>query len=198
MVRHTNPQDVMHQAERVFHLLDFLRTLGIEDQELIDFSIESETDFKEFMTSLVKADGEESAEITGRELYIKELKEGLDRKKKRRDRRRDLMRDAMVAAEQKSLSTDAGTVSLNPGRLSVVVSDEMQIHSNFWKPQPDKIDVEAIGIYLREREKKIEFVRNIEDEAARALALDEIDDVTPALCGATLELGAAFVKIKRS
>lgn len=198
MGRHTKPSAVLDEARRVFDLKRFLDEQGINEREELDIAVESETDFKEFVTSLVKADGEESSEIAARETYIKELKDGLDRKKKRRDARRQLLCAALLEAGEQSFSTPAGTVSLNPGRESVEIIDEMKIHKSFWKPQPDKIDIETISGHLKARAKALAQAYAITDDDEREEALAKVEEQFPDVSGASLVVGEPFVRIKRS
>jgi hypothetical protein len=128
-----NPQeDMMKEAEGVGTLLQNLEAMGISCPELIQASIESETNFVEVVEAQLKAAGEVQAMIDGLDEYTKSLGERKARFKKMVDQIREGIAEALSRAEKKSLVTAFGTVSAGKAPASLKVTSEAQVPEHYF------------------------------------------------------------------
>jgi len=116
-------------------------------------------------------------------------------RKKRFDDQADLLRasvqHAMGVIEQRKLELAQATISIRLTAPSVTVTDEAMIPSEFWKPQPPKLDKKALLDALKARIKAI----------ADAAAAGDTAQVTklnaePPIPGAVLSNGGETISIK--
>lgn len=122
-----------------------------EDADAIRDGIEGETNLFEIIGRMVEADGEDKALIEGVSAYQKEIAARKSRIESRIETRRALMATAMELAELKKLETPAGTISRKPLPAKAIVTDESQIPSEFFEPQPPKLDKAALTAALRDK-----------------------------------------------
>jgi len=141
-----------------------------DDQDFIRDSLEGETSIFEMIDALVARDGEDGALIEGISNYIETVSNRLDRIKKRVEIRKALIGTALDLAEVKTRETPSGTVTRKATPATVIVTEESEIPSKFWRPQTPKLDKRAL---------------------LQALNADEI------IPGATLSNGGVTTQIKR-
>ncbi|RYD46074.1 MAG: hypothetical protein EOP83_30265, partial [Verrucomicrobiaceae bacterium] len=128
-----NPkEDMMQEAEGVGTLLQNLAAMGITCPELIQASIESETNFVEIVEAQLKAAGEVEAMIDGLDEYTKSLGERKKRFKKMVDQIREGIAEALARAEKKSLVTAFGTVSTGKAAARLNVVSESNVPEQYF------------------------------------------------------------------
>jgi hypothetical protein len=82
-------------------------------------------------------------------LRISDMQERLARFELRADKKRELVTSVMERAAIRKLAEPDFTASLRTVPPSVVVIDEKEIPSDYWKPQPPKLDRQGLSIALK-------------------------------------------------
>ena len=102
--------------------------------------VEGETNLREAILMAVQMIGEDEAAITAIKTYCEALASRADRLHTRCRNIRTAIAIAMEAAGEKKIETPFGTISLKNIAPSVIVTEDADIPSQFWKPQPNKLD----------------------------------------------------------
>ena len=144
----------LHQQTRAAKvLLEQLRDLQADDDdEVVRDSIEGETDLHEAIEAAVKRLGGDLAAIEGLEAYIKRLTSRRDRLENRVDATREAIANAMELARLPSLETPIATVAVKKVAPKVIITEEADVPSDFWKPQPPKLDKRAVMSALKDKQ----------------------------------------------
>jgi len=133
-------------------LLEQLRDLEADDDDVVRDSIEGETDLHEAIEAAVKRLGDDLAAIEGLEAYIKKLDGRKARLKKRVDTTREAIANAMELARLPKMETPLATIAQKKVPPKVIIADEADIPSDFFKPQPPKLDKKAVMDALKAKQ----------------------------------------------
>jgi hypothetical protein len=144
----------LHQQTRAAKvLLEQLRDLEADDDdEVVRDSIEGETDLHEAIEAAVKRLGDDLAAIEGLEAYMKKLDGRKARLKERVDATREAIANAMELARLPKMETPFATVTQKKIAPKVIITEEADIPSDFFKPQPPKLDKRAVMAALKEKQ----------------------------------------------
>lgn len=121
-----------------------------DDEDAKRDLVEGETSLREVIAQAVQKIGEDGAAIDGLHQYIKELKGRSERIEQRVENMRTAVAVALDLAQEKKIETPFGTVTLRSTPRSAVITEESEIPSQFWKPQPPKLDKSALTKALKE------------------------------------------------
>jgi hypothetical protein len=135
---------INHEIEAVVWLKSQVGALADQDPEFWVETIEAETGLWEAIDRLVLSELEDRAQMEAIEKVIDRQQERLARVKERITLKRSLLQTALETAGVKKRVCPAGTVTLRPSAPKVVVIDESQIPSTFWKPSDPKLDKRAV------------------------------------------------------
>lgn len=146
--------ELHEQTKAAKVLVEQLRDLTGEDadEELARDSIEGETDLHEAIEAAVKRLGDDLAMIEGLEAYQKRLDSRKARLKERVDTTREAIANAMELARLPKMETPLATVAQKKVPPKVIISDEADIPSDFFKPQPPKLDKKAVMDALKAKQ----------------------------------------------
>jgi|HigsolmetaAR201D_1030396.scaffolds.fasta_scaffold00682_20 Siphovirus Gp157. len=194
MTRHQMAYTLMNEAQAVADLNEYLRSIGVECPELVDLSIESETNFKEVMGHLIKQEGELSAQIDGLKEYIATLQARKQRMEMTRESIRSAMARSLKLAECKTLSTAYGTISLRAKGAKVNVVKEFEIPERFFE---QRLNTSALNKAALEWLTKKRELEAIDDEDERNFRLNEFLEENPPIPGIEFEEGEMTVSIRR-
>jgi hypothetical protein len=131
---------------------DQVAVLAGDDPDFIRDAVEGETSLFDIMEAMVAADGEDEALVDAIAIYAKKLAERKSRIEKRIDVRRALMASALEVAEIKKMETPFGTVAQKAVPPKLIVIEESEIPSRFFKPQAPVLDKKAILDALKDGE----------------------------------------------
>lgn len=145
-------RQLVREIEAANLLRDQIRAIAGDDPDFIRDTIEGETSLREIIAQLVAQDGEDRAIVGGIETYEAGLANRKDRIKKRIEVRRALIASGLEAAGITKLETPTGTVSERKVAPSAIITDEAEIPSRYWKPQPPKLDKKAVTDALKQGE----------------------------------------------
>lgn len=196
---HDAAERLKQEAAAVATLRDHLQAMGHapEADDLLDISIESETDFKEVLDTFLDAEANAAAlakAIAGR---IDNLQARKARIEKRQEYVRSLIQVGIEIAGSDSVETPVATVGLNRSPPKAIVTEEADVPAAYWKPQAPKIDQAKLTGYVRERQKALDAAAEIADPDARAAALQEVDKALPPIAGVTASNPLTTISIRR-
>lgn len=192
---YANPKDeTLAEAENVATLIETLRGMGIECPDLLEFSIDSETNFREVIEARLKAVGEVEAMISGLKEYTDTLDERKKRFEKARDRLREEIGEALSLSKQDRFVTAYGTLSLKRSPPRMTITTESQIPEEFFEM---KVNTTELKSALVAWNKGLEERKAIRDEAEREEALTKYYREYPPIAGAELIEGKMTFAIKR-
>ncbi|MEP2758823.1 siphovirus Gp157 family protein [Parvibaculum sp.] len=137
-----------------FHAHTFLKERLLADfpdldDETLSDTLEGETGLNEALATILRSREEDLSLIIGLKSRLEALKARLDRFQDRAERKRRLVADVMSRADIKRITEPDFTVSLRSSPPGVVIEDETRIPSDYWKPQPPKLDRATLGEALK-------------------------------------------------
>ena len=115
----------------------------MDDEELWQLALTSETDLHEFLTVVVKRMGQTEANIEGIGDWIAELKARQQRFEQRCDAMRSLAFKLMQQAAVKKVELPLATLSIRAGQPRIIITNEAALPSDCVriKREPDKIAI---------------------------------------------------------
>ncbi len=114
-----------------------------EEQTLLD-TLEGLTDLHEMLAELLRSRLNDTAFTKALRERQRDMQERLNRLEARADKKRDIALSVMDRAGIRKLEAPDFTVSLRAGTPSLQVSSEEGIPGEYWKPQPAKLDRQAL------------------------------------------------------
>lgn len=129
---------------------NLLRELASDDDELNHDAVEGETDFFEAVQAALDEIDECEVLANGLDAKIAQLQTRFARITSRAETIRGLIEQAFAVAEIKSHVFPNATITQKSIAPRLIVSDESQIPSKFYKPQPPKLDRKALLAAVKE------------------------------------------------
>lgn len=141
----TLEHEASKQMEAAQRIREFLASLGDDDDaQLLQDTIEGETDLFEIMDKIIGALDEDQLLIDGIKERQSELSERKSRLERRIELRRGLIETAMQIAELKTLQRPLATLSMTQRGPALQVTDETLIPARFWKVGKPILDKAAL------------------------------------------------------
>lgn len=144
-----------------------------DDPDLMADMIEGETSLLETIIQVMESVDEDTILLDGIEARQSELSERKSRIKKRIETKRILVLQALIISEQKTIEAATFTITQKATPKGVIITEESDIPSCYWKAQDPKLD-----------------------KAALKKALNGIED-GETITGATLDNGGVSLQIRR-
>lgn len=145
--------ELHEQSKAAKVLVEQLRDLQADDDEdVVRDSIEGETDLHEAIEAAVKRLGDDLAAIEGLEAYTKKLDGRKARLKERVETTREAIANAMELARLPKMETPFATIAQKKVAPKVIITEEADIPSDFFKPQPPKLDKRAVMDALKAKQ----------------------------------------------
>lgn len=119
------------------------------DEETLADTLEGLTDLREMLARVVRSFLDDRAMSEGLKLRIAEMQERLKRLEHRVTVKRELVTHVMERASIDKLVQADFSASLRPTPRPLVVSDEAAIPTEYWIPQPAKLDRKGLGDRLK-------------------------------------------------
>lgn len=123
---------------------ELIREINSDDEQLNHDMVEGETNFFEAVECVLDEIRMCDTLQHGIEQTSKQLADRKDRVKKRAERLRGLIDQAFQMAEIKSHTFPCETVTIKRTPPKLIITDESQIPSQFFVPQPPKLDKKAL------------------------------------------------------
>jgi hypothetical protein len=186
-----------NQAQREAMAVANLRLqLAALDEESLDISIDSETSFNEVVDKVLEQIDERQIRIIGTTTVMDDLAARRARDKKGVEWLRGLLANMLEIAGVSKAVRPRGTVSLGAVAPKAIVTEEADIPSRFFTPQPPALDQRMLTEALRARADALnEAAKMTGEEREEAMKLLEL--LYPQVPGATLSNGGRNVTIRR-
>lgn len=119
------------------------------DEETLTDTLEGMSDLNECLGAVVRSRADDEALIAGLKQRMEDMRARLHRLQERADKKKDLLCDVMDRAMILRLNQPDFTVSLRKTQRAIEILDEQEIPTDYWRPQPSKLDRQALGEALR-------------------------------------------------
>jgi len=135
-------------------LHEYLREQLIEkhsdiDEETLNDTLEGMTSLHEKLAAVIRSQQHDSDISKALKERICEMRERLKRFENRMEKKRELVTYVMECADIQKINEPDFSASLRLVPPSLHVSDETAIPDEFWKPQPPKLDRQALLTHLK-------------------------------------------------
>lgn len=145
--------NVSHDMHREIKAVEALRA-GLasmtDDTEVIRDTIEGASNLHEIIRAVLMSIDEDQALVDGIDARLSDLGERKRRFKARIEAKRAQVEQAMTIGELPRIEMDLGTFYLSNVAPKAVPTDESLIPSEFFEPQPPKLDTKALLAALKE------------------------------------------------
>ena len=145
--------NVAHDMHREIKAVEALRA-GLakmtDDAEVIRDTIEGASNLHELIRTVLLSIDEDQALVDGIDARLADLGERRRRFKARIEAKRAQVEQAMMIGELQSVELDLGTFYLSTVAPKVVPTDESLIPSEFYEPQPPKLDTKKLLAALKD------------------------------------------------
>ena len=122
-------------------LADQLKALYQDiDEETLHDTLEGISELPDLIKAVIRSSLEDEVLISALKQRIEDMQVRLSRLRDRFDRKRELASWAMTNADLQKIQTDDFTLSLRQGPPRLEVCDQEKIPSEFFLPQPPKLD----------------------------------------------------------
>lgn len=148
-----NAPDLSHRMHREIKAVEALRAglvKATDDAETIRDTIEGASNLHEMIRAVLVSIDEDQLMVDGITARMDELGERKRRFKERIDGKRAQVEQAMLIGDLKTIECDLGTFYLTRTPAKVIPSDESLIPSEFFEPQPPKLDSKKLLAALKE------------------------------------------------
>ena len=120
----------------------------LDEESLLD-TLEGITDLNEMIAAIVRSALVDEALQTGLRMRLDEMRARLGRIAERGLKKRQLALEAMNEVGLKKLEQPDFTASARSGSPALVVTSEQAIPSDYWVPQPPKLDRQGLTSDLK-------------------------------------------------
>lgn len=135
------------------HLRERLREEFPEaDDDALHDTLDGLTNLQDQLAGLVRSALEDESLVEALRLRMADMKERATRITHRATVKRQLVCQTMERAEIRRLERPDFTASHRPGQPTLVVTEESLIPSDYWKPQPPKLDRQGLIASLKNGE----------------------------------------------
>jgi hypothetical protein len=139
-----------HQLHRHTYLRARLLEEFIDlDEDTLRDTLEGLTTLPELLAEVVRSYLDDLMLVAALDMRIAEMQQRSLRFEQRAEKKRACITLVMEQADVKKLAQPDFTASLRSVPPAVVVTDETQIPTDFWKPQPPKLDRQGLAGALK-------------------------------------------------
>ena len=122
------------------------------DNETLQDSLEGITNLHEMIAAVIRSALVDEALQTGLRTRLEEMRSRLERFEQRSLKKRQLALDAMCEVGLKKLEQPDFTASARAGMPSLLLISETEVPTEYWVPQPPKLDRQALLADLKRGE----------------------------------------------
>ncbi len=195
----TYPSDerslTVHAVELKAGLAHLKSICGVDDPDLVADMIEGELSVDTFISKLVMMIAEDESYCLGLGNYLKVVRGRKRRLEHRANRLRFLLASVVTNLPSRKFKNQLASVRAFDIEPSVVIDEEADIPTNFWKQADPVVDVSAIRKHLNQRRKLLEELSNCRRTDERIQLQAAIDRDYPNMPGCHLDNGEISVSI---
>lgn len=170
-------------------LTDQLRQLAADDPDFLVDLIEGETSIIEMISKLDSSIVDDEVLVEGAKAAADKLTARRRAAENRIDLKRRLLVQALHQIGLRTLRTPTSTLTVSETAIKAVPITPEDIPSQYWKPQPPKLDQDALTKAIRAREKAIKEAEAIADQDARKAAFVDLAHLHPEIPGVVASNG---------
>ncbi len=126
-----------------------IEKFGETDEETLADTLEGVSDLPDLLQRLLRTALSDEAAAIGLRGMISGMRERLERIEQRARKKRDVAALAMEEADIKRIDAPDFTVGLRPGSARAKIVDETAVPSEFWRPQPARLDKAGLMAVLK-------------------------------------------------
>lgn len=171
------------------NLLAQIRSIAETDQDFFIDTLEGETNLIDLINALDASILEDELLIDGAKSALEKLQNRKRAAENRIDLKRRLLLHAFHEAGLKTLRTPTSTLSIREAGIKAIVLAAEEVPARYWKPQPPKLDQDALTKAVRAREKALRELDAMSEPEERQHALAAIDTLHPPIPGVTASNG---------
>ena len=119
------------------------------DEQTLRDTLEGLSSLPEMLATIVRSYLDDLTLVAALDLRISAMQERSARLQQRAERKRDLVASVMERADIRKIAEADFTASLRAVPPALVIVDEAQIPSEYWKPQPPKLDRQRLGAAIK-------------------------------------------------
>ncbi len=116
---------------------------NVDEETLLD-TLEGMTNLHEMLAVVVRSQLDDRALAAALRARTRDMQERLARFEQRAEKKKEITTSVLERAGIKKLTEPDFTLSLRPTPSPLVVTDEKEIPSQFWNPQPAKLDRQGL------------------------------------------------------
>lgn len=194
---------LLREVPKVVALLKTLSELGVTCPDLIEASIESETNLIEKLDVLLMSEGEIDAKIEGQKLYIEKMQKRMASFQAARDQVREVIVETFERIGLSKVQTTTATVFLAADVPKATIVNEALIGAEYYVSVLDKTGAKKAAIDREKARREIikQFGDSVLDDDADAIALIgalwDFDDANPEIEGIEVSEPSKSMRVKR-
>jgi len=119
------------------------------DEQTLRDTLEGLSSLPEMLATVVRSYLDDLTLVAALDVRIAAMQERSTRFQQRAERKRDLVASVMEQADIRKIAEADFTASLRSVPPALVIVDETQIPSEYWKPQPSKLDRQKLGAAIK-------------------------------------------------
>jgi hypothetical protein len=185
-------RDSSNLAAELLHLRSIC---GEDDSELLTDMIDGETSLESFVGKMIELIGADEADSDGIKAYQQKLAARKRRLDQRAARLRVLLASVVTQLPGRKFRHALASVSAFDVDPKVLLLDESQIPTKWWKRPDPVVDHSALRKHLLERERLLQSLRESQSEEERQTRRAEVDVLFPDVPGVSLGNGEISVRI---
>jgi hypothetical protein len=170
--------------------------LSAEDRQTIQDTFDGATTLDAEVREALLRMRDDTIIVTGCKAEIENLKARKERCEKRIETLRGFIEQAMAIAEWPKLELDIATVYAGKEAARVVVVEEIEIPSQFFRRQDPVLDKSGLNRVVLERHKALTAALSIADQSEREARIEYINREMPEIKGVTVETGGIKLNIR--
>ena len=121
-----------------------------DDDDVIRDTLEGETSLHELIGAVLESIDDDQLIVDGCKSRVKDLTERKQRIDKRISAKKTMIEQAMIIAELPSIETPVATASIKKVPPKVIISEEAEIPTDYWKSPDPVLDKKALGQALKD------------------------------------------------
>jgi Siphovirus Gp157 len=200
---HHHPERSLEAAKQLrANIAAYLKTeenggeLSADDLQTLQDTFDGETTLDSEIRAAMLLIRDDTIRITGCKAELDNLRARKERFERRIETWRGFIEQAMAVANWPRLELDIATISCGQAGPRVVVTEENEIPSQFFKRQDPVLDKAGLNRVVLERHKALTAALAITDESERKATIERIDQEMPAIPGVIVETGGVKLNIR--
>ena len=190
-------RDAQRDLDAAKLLREQIADLAGGDEDFIRDTLEGETNLDEILNMLLDQEALDAAMVRAINATASTLADRKKRIEKRIETARTLMATGLEIAGITKFEGTSGTVSVSEKKPSVIVTDESELPSRFWKQPDPVVDKTLLNAAVYKRVEELQKIAMIEDVDQKLAAKELVDLAWPPINGVELGNGGVTVMIRR-